>query len=183
MLVIELLSDMMKSLKVELHHLNDVRKIIAEKELMNMNYKIKTDKNYGYIPIKEIATPTLIEEIKNTLQLPELNITNCETELVATKHYPKSITEALKGKLNPTEIEELKKSFDTIGNIVILEIPEELEKYKKTIGEATLNFTKRTSVYMKKSPIEGVTRTRQLELIAGENNPVTIHKEHGTRLK
>src|SRR5574344_1226654 len=140
MLVIELLSDMMKSLKVELHHLNDVRKIIAEKELMNMNYKIKTDQDYGYIPIKEIATPTLIEEIKNTLQLPELNISNYETELVATKHYPKSITE------------ELKKSFDTIGNIVILEIPKELKKYKKTIGEATLNFTKRTSVYMKKSP-------------------------------
>lgn len=174
---------MMKSLKVELHHLNDVRKIIAEKQLMDMNYKIKTDKNSGYIPIKETANETLINEIKNILELPDLEIENYDTELVATKQYPKSITEALKGKLNPTEIEELKKSFDTIGNIVILEIPEELETHKQIIGEATLNFTKRKSIYMKKSPVEGVTRTRQLELIAGEDNPITIHKEHGTRLK
>lgn len=174
---------MMKSLKVELHHLNDVRKIIAEKQLMNMDYKIKTEKDYGYIPIKETTNETLIQEIKDTLQMPELEIKNTDTELTPTKHYPKSITEALKGKLNNTEIENLKKSFDTIGDIVILEIPEELEPEKEIIGESTLNFTKRKSIYMKKSPIEGVTRTRQLELIAGQDNPITIHKEHGTRLK
>ncbi len=44
MLVIELLSDMMKSLKVELHHLNDVRKIIAEKQLMSIQAKANLDK-------------------------------------------------------------------------------------------------------------------------------------------
>lgn len=36
---------------------------------------------------------------------------------------------------------------------------------------------------MKKSAVKGVTRVRELELIAGEDNPITIHKEHGTRLK
>ena len=86
---------MMKSLKVELHHLNDVRKIIAEKQLMNMDYKIKTEKDYGYIPIKETTNETLIQEIKDTLQMPELEIKNTDTELTPTKHYPKSITEAL----------------------------------------------------------------------------------------
>lgn len=36
---------------------------------------------------------------------------------------------------------------------------------------------------MKKSAVEGVTRTRKLELIAGEDIYETIHKEHGVRLK
>ena len=81
------------------------------------------------------------------------------------------------------EIEELKTSFDIIGDIVIVEIPEELKSKKKEIGKATLEFTKRKSVFMKKSAIHGTIRIRDLELIAGEDNAVTIHKEHGTRLK
>ena len=36
---------------------------------------------------------------------------------------------------------------------------------------------------MKKSAVHGTIRIRDLELIAGEDDPVTIHKEHGARLK
>ena len=36
---------------------------------------------------------------------------------------------------------------------------------------------------MKKSAIHGTTRIRDLELIAGEDNSVTVHKEHGVRLQ
>ena len=82
-----------------------------------------------------------------------------------------------------TSDEDLKTSFDIIGDIVIVEIPENLEEKKSKIGKATLEFTKRKSVYMKKSAIHGTIRIRDLELIAGENDPITIHKEHGTRLK
>ncbi|MDR0911116.1 MAG: class I SAM-dependent methyltransferase family protein, partial [Methanobrevibacter sp.] len=80
------------------------------------------------------------------------------------------------------EIENLKTSFDIIGDIVILEIPEDLQKYKDIIGKAALEFTKRKAIFMKKGVIEGIIRTRQIECIAGENNSKTIHKEHGARL-
>ncbi len=173
----------MESLKIELRHLNDARKIIAEKQLMNMEYKIKTNENYGFIPLKEKASPQLINEIKEKINKSNLEIENSDVELTKTKQYPKSITETLKGKLTSKEIENIKTSFDTIGDIVILEIPEELETQKKTIGEAALNFTKRKSIYMKKSKVKGITRIRDLELIAGEDNPITIHKEHSTRIK
>ena len=43
----------MKSVKVPLKKLNDVRKELMEKELMRMDYRIKAEKDYGYIPIKE----------------------------------------------------------------------------------------------------------------------------------
>ena len=77
----------------------------------------------------------------------------------------------------------MKTSFDTIGDVVILEIPDDLVPKKKIIGKATLDFTKRKAIYMKKSAVHGTIRIRDLELIAGEDDPVTIHKEHGTRLK
>lgn len=45
------------------------------------------------------------------------------------KKYPKNITELLKDKLSENEIDNL-KSFDIIGDIVIVEIPEKLENKK-----------------------------------------------------
>ena len=43
----------MKSVKVPLKKLNDVRKELMGKELMRMDYRIKAEADYGYIPIKE----------------------------------------------------------------------------------------------------------------------------------
>nr|WP_243687496.1 hypothetical protein [Methanobacterium formicicum] len=79
-------------------------------------------------------------------------------------------------------MEEFKKSFDIIGDVVILEIPPELEEEKYLIGEAALKFTKRRSVYRKKSAIKGVVRTRELEHLAGEDVSETIHREHDSRI-
>ncbi len=159
----------MKSVKVPLKELNNIRKKLMEKQLMNMDYKIKTQEEYGFIPINS-------SDFKSDYGIVDI-------PLEQIKRYPKNITELLKDDLTSEEIEDLKTSFDIIGDIVIVEIPKNLEEKKSKIGKATLEFTKRKSVYVKKSAIHGTIRIRDLELIAGEDNPITIHKEHGTRLK
>lgn len=159
----------MKSIKVPLKELNSTRKKLMEKQLMNMDYKIKTQNEYGFIPVNST-------DLKSEYEIVNIN-------LEPIKRYPKNITELLENDLTSKEIENLKTSFDIIGDIVIIEIPQKLEDKKSKIGQATLKFTKRKSVYMKKSAIHGTIRIRDLELIAGEDNPITIHKEHGTRLK
>ena len=157
----------MKSVKVPLKKLNDVRIELMKKELMRMDYRIKADADYGYIPIKEDVDGYEIVDI----ELEELNT------------RPHNFSELLEDELTDEEIENLKTSFDTIGDIVILEIPDNLESKKSIIGKATLDFTKRKAIYMKKSAVHGTIRIRDLELIAGEDDPITIHKEHGARLK
>lgn len=157
----------MKAVKVPLKQLNDIRKVLMEEKLMNMDYKIKTTEEFGYIPINGTADSYEV----------------CEIELEPLKKYPKDFTELLKDILTAEEASNLKTSFDIIGDIVILEIPKELEDKKREIGKATLEFTKRKAVFMKKSAIHGTTRIRDLELIAGEDNSVTVHKEHGVRLQ
>lgn len=157
----------MKSVKVPLKKLNDVRKELMAKELMRMDYRIKAEADYGYIPIKEDIDGYEIVDV----DLEELNT------------HPHNFSELLEDELSSEEIENLKTSFDTIGDVVILEIPDDLVPKKKIIGKATLDFTKRKAIYMKKSAVHGTIRIRDLELIAGEDDPVTIHKEHGTRLK
>ena len=157
----------MKAVKVPLKKLNDVRIELMEKELMRMDYRIRAEDDYGYIPIKEDIEGYEIADV----DLEELNT------------HPKNFSQLLEGELSEEEIENLKTSFDTIGDIVILEISEELEPKKDKIGKATLDFTKRKAIYMKKSAVHGTIRIRDLELIAGVDDPVTIHKEHGARLK
>jgi len=180
----------MLAIKIPLKYINELRKILAEKEFLDKNYKILTKDNYGYIPIKgEIDSETkqsIEKELLNKFNLDSdetLTFDIVEKNLEALKKQAKSLTEHLKGKIKEEEIEDLKTSFDIIGDVVILEIPENLQEHKDTIGEAALKFTKRKAIFMKKSPIEGKIRTRQLEHIAGENNSQTIHKEHGIRLK
>lgn len=192
-------------IKVPLRGINELRKILMEKKIINKKYKISSENSYGYIPInikKEEIDKFPLKTIENELNkklrdnegknIEKKDIKNynnkiaieiIEKDLEKAKKSPKSISEHLKGKLNVSEIEELKKSFDIIGDVVILEIPENLEKYKNTIGEAALNFTKRKAIFMKKSAIKGVKRVREIENIAGENTSETVHKEHGTRLK
>ncbi len=157
----------MKCVKVPLTELNNTRITLMENGQMNMEYRIKAEKEYGYIPINEDIDGYEIVDI----------------ELEEIKRVPHNFSELLKDELTSNEIETLRTSFDTIGEIVILEIPETLEEKKQMIGDAALKFTKRRSIYMKKSAIKGTTRVRDLEFLSGEDNPITIHKEHGARLK
>ena len=157
----------MKCVKVPLKQLNDTRIKLMENGLMNMEYRIKASEDYGYIPINDDIDGYEIVDI----------------DLEPMKKVPHSFSEILKDELTPDEIENLRTSFDTIGEIVILEIPEDLHDKKQIIGDAALKFTKRNAVYMKRSAIKGTTRVRDLEFLSGTDDSVTVHKEHGTRLK
>jgi tRNA (guanine37-N1)-methyltransferase len=157
----------MKCVKVPLKQLNDTRIELMEKGLMNMEYKIKACDEFGYIPVNE------------DIEGYEIVCMHLE----AIKKVPHNFSELLEGELTNEEIENLRTSFDTIGNIVILEIPDELQDRKQKIGDAALKFTKRKAIYMKKSAIKGTTRIRDLEFLSGIDDSVTIHKEHGARLK
>ncbi|MDR2624166.1 MAG: class I SAM-dependent methyltransferase family protein [Methanobrevibacter sp.] len=173
----------MLSIKIPLKGINDVKKILIEENLMDKSYKIKTDKYNGFIPIKSQIN---IEELK--IKLNEVGhddlyrIAIEDVDLESFKKKPISMREQLKGNLTDKEIKDMKTSFDVIGDLVLLEIPENLEKHKKIIGKEVLKFTKTRSVFMKKSGIKGTIRTREIELIGGEDSSRTIHKEHGIKL-
>ena len=157
----------MKCVKVPLRQLNDTRIKLMESGQMNMEYRIKAEDEFGYIPVNEDVEGYEIV----CMQLEPM------------KKVAHNFSELLEDELTSEEIENLKTSFDTIGDIVILEIPDELYDKRQMIGDAAHEFTKRKAVYMKKSAIKGTIRIRDLEFLAGVDDSVTIHKEHGARLK
>ncbi len=72
-------------------------------------------------------------------------------------------------------------SYDTIGNIAVVEIPEGADG--KIIANEIMKNTNIKTVVKKLSAREGVFRTRRLEIIAGNKNLETMHMEHGIKYK
>jgi tRNA wybutosine-synthesizing protein 2 len=71
------------------------------------------------------------------------------------------------------------KKFQRIGDIIIINIHPELKKYSKLIGKSVLeNFKNIRAVYRKTDMIKGEYRKPSIEIIAGDKNPITIHKEN-----
>ena len=92
------------------------------------------------------------------------------------------LKKALENVLSEKESEELFSAFDQVGEIIIVRIPESLLPKKKIIGEKLLEQVKTArSVFYQSSSVEGDFRTRDLEIIAGEDNTVTEYKEFGCR--
>ena len=78
----------------------------------------------------------------------------------------------------------LPSSFDVIGDIAIIELPDELMPYGKAIGEAILKVHRHIkAVFAKGSKVEGEYRVRELIHLAGEKRTETLHRENGIRLK
>ena len=86
--------------------------------------------------------------------------------------------------LTAKEKRSIYSSFDVIGDIVIMKIPDSLLYKKYAIGKRLLdNLKSAKSVFLQTSAIEGVYRLRKLELLAGTNRTVTEHHEHGCRFR
>lgn len=94
------------------------------------------------------------------------------------------LKEALNGVLSAEELNALYSALDIIGEIAILKIPESLSDKKHIIGKTVLDSIKHVrTVYMQRSAVKDTYRIRELECIAGIDDPITIYKEHGCKFK
>ena len=165
----------MIGLKIPKNMANDVRKILLNHSLLNLDARIKREDDFVIFPLNEKPDPDMQEIMGQKGEI-------IETTFEMQKKGPRSLKDYLKGKIDDKTIDEIRGSFDIIGDVVILEIPDDLENYKELIGEAALKFTKRKAVFRKTSEIKGIIRTRELEHIAGEDVSETVHQEFGCRL-
>lgn len=168
----------MKGIKIIKKDANDLRKILINEKQLCTEYKVRSDKDYVYLPLVKNFNKELLKNI-----ISKFDVSVDDYHFDQAQYRPTNFMDFLNNEISQREMEDIRKSFDVVGDIVILEIPPELENKKKVIGNAVLNFTKRRSVYYKKSKVQGITRTRELEYLAGEKNLETIHKEFGIRFK
>ena len=92
------------------------------------------------------------------------------------------LKKTLEDVLSEKESEELFSAFDQVGDIIIIRIPDSLLSKKEIIGKTLLEQVKTAkSVFYQASSVEGDFRTRDLEILAGENKTETEYKEFGCR--
>lgn len=90
------------------------------------------------------------------------------------------LIEVLGGKLNELEKRLLPNGFQRVGDIIIMNLPLELENKFEIIGEAILGvFPKVKTVCSKVGEITGEFRCPQIKVIAGENNLEVENFENG----
>jgi len=155
---------MVRCVRVPKKDAEEVRSRLMLNGLLDKGHKIRSDKDDVLIPISGDGFDHYGTE-ESELECLEQKETDYRN-LVQT-------SEELKEKL-PT-------SFDVIGDVAVIKIPEVLTEYKKEIGNAVMQTVNVRTVMMD-SGVKGDLRIRELEQIAGSGTSETIHKEFGVRL-
>ncbi|MBD3405817.1 MAG: hypothetical protein GF411_06770 [Candidatus Lokiarchaeota archaeon] len=166
------------SISVPISFGENTRKALLEADLLDISFKIRSVNGTLLLPLTKELTEN---ELFRLLGHDEFQIEHEEFESIPSS--PRTLAEVMSDELSPSELELLPRAYDLIGDIAILEIPEELIQYKDKIGEAFRSLHKNVSVVLaKQGAISGTTRIRDYDLIAGEHRTNTTHIEYGCRI-
>lgn len=162
----------MKSIgiRVKYEEAEKVKKFLVEQNLLDHNLSVKKEENNIIFPIIESKSLRKYEENlceKNFEERIEINL-----------------DDLLKKELSTQQIDLLNKSYDIVGDILLIDLNDELTIKQKFIGESLLQAFPHLKVIAKKQGIHhGTFRTQDYIVIAGENRLETIHKESGIKIK
>jgi tRNA (guanine37-N1)-methyltransferase len=95
-----------------------------------------------------------------------------------------SLKALLTNKLKPRNLKLLYKSYDIVGDIAIIRVPEPLKERSKIIAEAVMQTHNNIkAVWRQASAVSGDFRLRKLKWVAGENRTETLCREYGCLFK
>ncbi|MFW9926619.1 MAG: class I SAM-dependent methyltransferase family protein [Candidatus Thorarchaeota archaeon] len=165
-------------LKVPANEGERIRKALLENDNLDTDYKIVSHSGDLYLPLRQELSDEQILDITGPIDY-DIGYREFESSL----HSPRSLVEALEAHLNKDELALVPRAYDLIGDIAVLEIPDELSEYSDLIGSVFQEVHKNFStVLAKRGAISGTTRTREYQYLAGENKTKTIHTEYGCRI-
>ena len=154
-------------IKIPKKQAEKIRQKLMGENLYAKGYRTFHDEKFVYFPVLRKVKGYEIVEMEGE-----------KTEKI------KKLRELLSKVLTEEELESVVTSYDLIGDIAIIEIPEELEEKEKQIGDAILETNKRLKTVAKKlGKVKSEYRVRPIKVIAGENRTETIYTEHGCRMK
>jgi tRNA (guanine37-N1)-methyltransferase len=160
-----------KCIKINKKKAETTIKELKEENLIDLNYIIKKEKDYVLIPLKNNKTYT-----KYKSQITKEDF---------LKHKPKQKTfkEVLFNKIPKKDLKKINKSYDIVGDIVIIRIEENLKKYYEKIGKAIKKIHPQTKTVLNKKEHHGVFRGQFLEYVYGIDKRETTIKENNIRIK
>ena len=143
-----------------------VRRVLRERHLLRTDLEIRKEGEFLVLPLREGSAASM----------PPGEIIVCDFAPVMHETLS-DYRELLREFSGPKEL--LPRSFDVVGDIVLIRLPDELALYGAEIGEALLSFVPAARVVGRDLGVHGPARLRRLERIAGTGEWRTRHRENG----
>jgi len=141
-----------------------LRRTLRERNLLRNDVEILNDGKCIYFPVKEVSEAL------------------CSYKVVTKSFKLKNVKPHCykdRLKLSKKLIEDLPTSYDLVGSIILIKLPKALLPYRNEIGTALLETHKNIRTVCLINPVSGEFRTRNVTIIAGDNETLTTHTEYG----
>ena len=142
------------------------RKKLLDAGVLDVGLKVGRDAAHVLLPVTSV--PDGYECMASEEEFEERKLT--ETDYKKRVRLPEELRDLL-----PT-------SFDIIGDIGIIRLPDELLPYAKEIGRALQEVFPRLRTIALDSGVKGEYRVRELDVLAGDEDLETVHLEYGLKL-
>lgn len=157
---------MAKAIRVLRKKGEGMRRKLSSSGILDEGYFPSHDEKYVYLPVKKGL---------RGYKLVEIEARKRETR--------KSFKEMLSEIVGESK-EGIFSSYDIVGDIAVLEIPDNLRSKEKKIADALLKANRNIKVVLRKeSGMEGEYRVRRFGFLAGEKRTETTYNEHGVRMR
>lgn len=147
----------------------EVRRRLAEARCLKVGVRVAREGDDVYFPVEESASLLGFKLESGLHDFEEVPVVPRDyTELV-------DLPEELRASLP--------SSFDVIGDIIVIKLPEDLRPQRHEIGTALLKANPHVAVVAIDRGVKGNLRVRDVEIVAGVARTVTEHREYGLRFK
>ena len=148
--------------------------LASKMEIIDRALCVGRDGDFLFIPLRRIPDACELGKLEH---LP-VELTRVEFE--EKKQPSETLTQALSSKLPPQLLAVVPQAFDIVGDLVIIEIPQQLKEYEQLIGDTIMQTHRNIKVVLGKAgDVSGVYRIRDYTYIAGEHRTATVHREFG----
>lgn len=156
---------------------NKTLQLLKKHNLVNPELQPSVDKGRIVVPLIVGADRAILTGI--LFDVPDFKLI---WWTFAARKKREDIRTILTGKMPESILSKIPPPMDTVGDVVIVEISDELHPFRGEIANAIIQVNKRArSVLRKSGPVSGDFRVRELEHLAGDTRTETVHREFGLR--
>lgn len=156
------------ALRVPLSEGERVRRALLDEGVLRLDLKVRREGG-------ELLLPLLVAE-------PRLGFPVATAEFEEVDDAPRRYADRL-GHLPDAARALLPSSFDVVGHVLIVKVPDALRAHEREIAEALLATTPRVRTVAHDEGVQGELRTRALRVLAGDPDTRAEHVEHGVRIR
>ncbi len=158
----------MLALRVERQNAEHMRKRLLKDDLLDRSRQIIRTHDF-------VEFPVISEKIRST----DIDFTLVEQSSPIPRSPSFNFEEVKKtlGACLDINIGTFRGGWEKIGDILVIELPEELEEKKYAIGEELLKLFPKCETVVNRKGIEGTLRKPDIEVIAGSETD-TVHREN-----